>query len=58
MGVTNSKKYKDVAFGLSGMDLENGRDGGVEIVGLGLWCVMDVDRELTTGYYACENQEG
>lgn len=56
--MTNSKKYKNVAFGLSGMDLENGRDGGVEIVGLGLWCVMDVDRELTTGYYACENQEG
>jgi hypothetical protein len=29
------------------MNLENGGDGSMEIIGLWLRCIMDIDRELT-----------
>jgi hypothetical protein len=41
--VLSSKKDKDVALGLGGVDLEDGGDGGVEVICFGLRRVVDVD---------------
>lgn len=47
--VLTCEEDEDVAFGLSGVDLEDGGDCCVEVVCFWLGSVMDVDRELTTG---------
>ena len=49
---THSKENKDVTLGLCGMNLENSCDSSVEVVGFGLRCVMDINRELTPRDYS------
>lgn len=47
---THCQEDEDVSLGLRRVDLEDGGDGGVEVVRLGLWCVENVDGVSTTGY--------
>lgn len=48
---TDRQEDQDVALGLGRMQLEDGCDGSVEVVCLGLLGVVSVDREATTGHF-------
>lgn len=41
------QKDEDITFGLAQMDLDDGADGGLEIVALRLGCIINLDREST-----------
>ena len=41
-GPGHGEEDEDVAFGLGRVNLEDGRDGGVKVVGFRLWCVEDL----------------
>ncbi len=46
---SHRKEDKNIALRLGCMDLENGGDGCVEVVGLGLRGVVDIDLVSATG---------
>ena len=56
---THREKNENIALALGGMYLENRGDGCMKIVRLGLRCVMDIDRKLSTRDLSskkCESQ--
>ena len=47
---THGQEYKNVAFGLSSMDLKYRGDGGMKIIGFGLRGVVNINGIPTTGH--------
>lgn len=54
---THCEKNENITLALGGMYLENRGDGCMKIVRLGLRCVMDIDRKLSTRYLSSKKSE-
>ena len=53
--IAYGEKYKNITPRLGRMDLEDGRDGGMEVVRFGLRSVMNIDGVSTTRDYIGES---
>ena len=56
VSVSYRKEYKYISDGLCCMNLEYRRNGSVEVVGLRLWCIVDMNRISASRYYIIINK--